>query len=128
VVIVLTLIAALRGADRRNRAAQWLVVILLASLGGPSGPTAYIFIPALWLATLHPPRGRGLRVWGFGLFMLIAIFALGPLPPVNPGRILMALSFAGPVLAIGLSVRAIVFQTKAMSIEPAPEWDSLKET
>ena len=128
VVIVLTLIAALRGGDRRNRAAQWLAVILLASLGGPSGPTAYIFIPALWVATLYPPRGRGLRVWGFGLFMLIAIFALGPLPPVNPGKILMALSFAGPVLAIGLSVRAIIFQSKAMSIDPVSEGDTLQET
>jgi hypothetical protein len=59
--------------------------------------------------------------------MLIAIFALGLLPPVNPGKVLMAMSFIGPLLAIGLSVRAIIFQSKAMSIEPAPDGDSLQE-
>lgn len=117
VVMVLTLIAALRGGDRRQRAAQWLAVIQVASLAGPSGPTAYIFIPALWLATLYPPRGRRLKAWGFVLFMLFAIFGLGPLPPVNPGKILMALSFAGPVLALGLSLHPIVFQGKGV-LEP----------
>jgi len=111
VVIVLTLIAALRGGDRRQRAAQWLAVTQLASLSGPTGPTAYIFIPALWLATLYPAQGRGLRVWGFGLFMLFSIVTLGPLPPVNPGKTLMALSLAGPALALGLSLRPIIFQS-----------------
>ena len=99
VVVVLTLVAAFRGGDRRNQAARWLAVILLASLGGPSGPTAYIFIPALWLATLYPPRGSGLGVWGFALFMLFTIFLLGPLPPVKPGKVLMALSLIGPLTA-----------------------------
>ena len=111
-IIFLVLVAARRGIKRRDQAAHWIALVLIASLSGASAISNYYFVPGLWLLTLFPASGKRRLAWT--IFLVFAFFAFGPIPPVTPGPGLMAWSLAGPLVAVGLSAWA-VFQGRANS-------------
>ncbi len=108
VLILVTVVVALREPREGREPLLWLAILILATLRSPFLPQAYASFPSLWLMALLPavcPTGRTL------LLALLAWASLNIFIPVDSGLdagLVAALSSLPQAVTIGVAAAALI--------------------
>ncbi len=103
VALPLTILAGLRGGDRRIDVGLWLAVLTLGSLRSPFAP-GYVGFSVLWLLCLwatEVERTRGV------VALALAFMILNGMPP-TPAPVMLTISIVTQIVMLGLAIWFIV--------------------
>ncbi|HKE19710.1 MAG TPA: glycosyltransferase family 87 protein [Kofleriaceae bacterium] len=120
ILVLVTVLAALREPREGREPLLWLTIALLATLRSPFLPQAYAAFPSLWLLVLLPavvPGGRTL------LLALLAWVALNAFIPVDSGlapRLVAVISTLPQAVTVAVGAAALLVSwPRSGSLSPA---------